>query len=424
MVNRQLSSSSKANTTLNKDQFTMSRLWKESTEKMLKQEIFPIGSLDSLRWQMAETMVLHWADPNEQGRGGGIQKCLELLDRLNAEVVYSCDHTDEEAKLTMDIYILHAVLKTWNRLFKGGKIRVLPSEMLQRIDGYTSRVPWLEPNIATYTMILDAASRCPDPKERIDFSESLLLRLIKEASASRDSRVRPTVVTFSTVINAYARSGNQEAAERAEKLLKLSQSMYEEHGWTDAEPNAVVYTSVVNAWARAGNPNRAQQILKEMYEDSMLNGKAQMRPNLWTFNTVLSAWSKSSEKNAVESMEKLLGTMKDLFEQGILETRPDTVSYNCLLHALARRRRSIPDAPVMAESLVSEMLQLSKEFEDRSIAPNEISYTALFKILNSTKSVDLSKRAEYWVKQMNSKVLGDGFVQDQLKQMGWKGTTK
>ena len=86
----------------------MSKLWKECTEKMLNEESFQIGSLDSLQWQMAETMILHWADPNEQGRGGGVQKCLELLDRLNAEIVYNCDHMDEKAKFTMEIYILHA----------------------------------------------------------------------------------------------------------------------------------------------------------------------------------------------------------------------------------------------------------------------------------------------------------------------------
>lgn len=331
---------------------------------------------------------------------------------------------DYHVYILLSTCITLVVLKTWNRLFKGGKIRVLPSEMLQRIDGYTSKVPWLEPNIATYTMILDAASRCPDPKERIQFTEALLLRLIKEASNSNDTRVQPTVVTFSTVINAYARSGNEEAAERAEKLLALSQSLFEENGWTDAEPNTVVYTSVVNAWARAGNPNRAQEILKKMYEDSMLNGKTHLRPNLWTFNTVLSAWSNSAEKNAIDSAEKLLGTMKDLFEQGILDSRPDSVSYNCLLHALARRRRNFPDAHVMAESLVSEMLQLSKESEDRSIAPNEVSYTALFKILNATKSVDKSERAKYWVEQMDNRLLGDDDIKGQLKQMGWKGSTK
>lgn len=293
--------------------------------------------------------------------------------------------------------------------------------MLKKVDGYKSL---LEPNIATYTMILDSASHCPDPKERIEFTESLLLRLIKEASDNKDSIARPTVVTFSTVINAHARSGNEESAERAEKLLELSQSLHENNGWTDAEPNAVVYTSVVNAWARAENPIRAEEILRKMYEDSMLHGKTHLRPNLWTFNTVLSAWSKSSEPNAVDSAEKLLGTMKDLFEQDILESHPDNVSYNCLLHALARRRRKYPNAHAKAESLVSEMLQLSQESKDGRVAPNAVSYTALFKILNSAKSVDKVERAEYWVAQINKKFLEDDFVRDQLKQMGWQGTTK
>jgi pentatricopeptide repeat protein len=279
-----------------------------------------------------------------------------------------------------------------------------------------------EPNIATYTIILDGASHCPNPKERIEFTEALLVRLITESS--KKPELRPTTVTFSTVINAFARSGSDEAAERAEKLLELAHTLHND-GWSGAEPNAVMYTSVIKAWAKAGNPDRAELLLKRMYEDYTLNGNTNVKPNIWSFNTVLAAWSKGSPTGAVESAEKLLRKMIDLNEQGILDSRPDTVSYNCLLHTLARKRKSFPDASAKAESLVEEMLEIAKATRDKAVLPNEITFTALFKILNSCGPDDKAERAKYWAEKIQDKrILDDPFVANQLEQLGWTGNRK
>lgn len=288
---------------------------------------------------------------------------------------------------------------------------------MEKIDGYLSQSKCFEPNIATYTMILDAASHCPDPVERINFTEKLLVRLISESAGNPN--VRPTTVTFSAAINAFARSGNDEHAERAERLLELAQEMHD-NGHKGLEPNAVMYTSVIKAWAKAGNPNRAELLLKRMYEDYTLNGNTNVKPTIWTFNTVLAAWSKGSPSGGVESAEKLLRNMIDLKKQGMVDSQPDTVSYNCLLHALARKRRSYPNASAKAQLLVEEMLEVARTEGDEHVQPNEITYTALFKILNSCGSVDRAERARYWVEKIRDKrILDDSFVADQLKQLGW-----
>ena len=93
---------------LQKDHLTMDQLWKKSTTTMLDPEVVPIGYLDSLQWQMVETMILRWADPSQQSRQGGVYKSLELLDRLNAEVAHKSEKKMEDSKFTIDIYILHA----------------------------------------------------------------------------------------------------------------------------------------------------------------------------------------------------------------------------------------------------------------------------------------------------------------------------
>eukprot|EP00980_Cylindrotheca_fusiformis_P028624 scaffold22620_cov131-Cylindrotheca_fusiformis.AAC.19 len=377
-----------------------------------------VGSFDSLNWQLAETMVVHWSTLETGVEGVNI--CFDILDRLAEEAT-----NQQKVKFTVHIYLMHAapppVLKAWNHLFKRGQINLMPSQILEKIDRYVSESKLFEPNIATYTLVLDGASHCPNPAERIEFTEKLLVRLLEESADNPG--VLPTTVTFSIAINAFARSGKDNAAERAEKLLELAQEMHNK-GYKGLEPNSVMYTTVIKAWAKAGNPHRGELLLRRMYEDYALNGNTNVKPNIWTFNTVLAAWSKSSQTGAVEDAEKLLRRMIDLSNQGLLDCQPDTVSYNCLLHALARKRKSFPDASAKAQSLVEEMLEAAAR-GDKAVVPNEITYTALFKILNSSGSKAKSEQAKYWVEKIHDKrILDDPYVTEQLKQLGGGGSSK
>jgi hypothetical protein len=74
----------------------MEKRWRESTQKLLIKD--QIGSFDSLHWQLGETMILYWAEKEQNG----IQKCFEILERLVDEAALN-----KEANFTMDIYIIH-----------------------------------------------------------------------------------------------------------------------------------------------------------------------------------------------------------------------------------------------------------------------------------------------------------------------------
>lgn len=80
---------------------TMDRRWSDSTSELLNLEQVTVGSFDSLQWQLAETMIIHWAE-REHGVEG-IKKCFAIIDRLVEEASYN-----REAKFTMAIYLIHA----------------------------------------------------------------------------------------------------------------------------------------------------------------------------------------------------------------------------------------------------------------------------------------------------------------------------
>jgi hypothetical protein len=392
--------------------------WQSATARLLDRQALPLGSLDSLQWQLAQMVLLYWV---EQG-AEGVTKTFHLLDRLIEEASVNAD---PNAKLfSLDIYLLHAVLKNWNRCFKKFQVNLLPSELLQKLDDYMEKAPnCFEPNIATYTMILDGAAHCPNPSERLVFTEMLLERLMQESQTN--ALVRPTVVTFSTVINAWAHTGSSKAAEKAQALLHQVQELHNQ-GWPDVKPNTVMYTAAINAWANAGNAERADLLLQQMYQEYAMEHNQDVKPGIRTFNTVLSAWSKSFDQDSLEHAQALLLKMRELYESGLLDCNPNVVSYNNLLQNLSKQRNN-PQAVEKAESYIQEMIQLATTTTASSSCasgkndtmPNEISLTALIKtIAGSSNHPDRAKRAKHWVTFMaDYGIPSNAFIKDQVRNM-------
>ena len=283
----------------------MQGLWTNAIDRILDPVQTPLGSMDSLVWHQAEIIILHLSQ-QKPGKES-LEKAFEILERLAQETAYEATEiktTDSPftAAKTMDIYLVHAILKSWNQLFRQKIDHTRPSIVCERIDAClkVSKGRLFQPNIATYTIILDGATHCPDPQERVVFTENLLARLISESE--ENPHLRPTVVTFGTIIHALAKSGSIILAEKAEGWLRRLQQLHEA-GWPEVAPNTIVYTQVIQGWANVGEAERAEALLQEMYRESVLHGNKAVLPSLWTFNMVLTAWSKSNDPRCVSFAE-------------------------------------------------------------------------------------------------------------------------
>ena len=198
-----------------------------------------------------------------------------------------------------------------------------------------------EPNIATYTILMDGAVSCRNFRERVVFTDDLLNRLLRESRSGSSSscssledddddtsRLRPTVVTIGTVIHALANSRTKESAEKAETWLRKMPNLYgnsdddvdgdNDSNFVKMRPNTVIYTTVIRAWADVGRADRAEGLLREMCRDYVVGGRGERgsnpdaKPSLWTFNTVLAAWSRSKNPSSVIRAEGLIRSMKSL----------------------------------------------------------------------------------------------------------------
>lgn len=451
---------------------TMEDQWREWTSQLLVLD--PPSSrpssltpqIDPIELHMIETCILHWS---EQQTVESVIISLDLLERLSAIVSATTltenngagsesVHHNDKGRRRVQIYIIHAILKNWSSCMRaaggGGKsvhhittMRMalpLPSQVLKRIDRCLEITPgFFEPNIATYTMVLDGASHCPDPQERVVFSRNLVEWLWEQstpgkntttttappfshnsdntdhteaAAGASNNHLRPTVVTFGALIKGLANSKSVAHAQEAEQWLRRLQQLYDDQKLSpsgsghdndngdaaDLRPNTVIYTAVIHAWANVGRVDRAEALLQEMYLQYRKDGNTDARPTLKTFNTVLSAWSKSSSPDAYESAFDLFNLMQELMERNDLDSsHPDIVTYNCLLSTIARRRTH-DDAVERAESIMDMIFSTSSS---SAVKPTKITYLSLFRILAASMLPDKAERAQQWLSLSKSKSL-------------------
>ena len=203
--------------------------------------------------------------------------------------------------------------------------------------------------------------------------------------------MRPTTITFGTVIKAWAKSGSIKLAQKAEDLLRRVLTLRDDHGWDHLQVNTILYTSVLSAYARAGDPESAERLLREMFQE-FVGGNQDVQPNIYSINTVLFGWSKSSLPTAFESVEVLFRSIDNLLESGAIVEEPDAVTYNNLLSTLARTRQVPVDAVAKAEDLVVEM-------QEEALRPTIHTFKSLLRILASKNDSERDVKIEYWLSE-------------------------
>jgi len=123
------------------------------------------------------------------------------------------------------------------------------------------------------------------------------------------------------------RSGDPNAAQRAEEVVRRMEDLYERKELA-APPDAYHYTILINTYARSPNPastaRRVLEILVHMV-DRANNGFPSCRPNTRTYNSILDCLTRAGE---LERAEELLYYMLSLYQRGDARAAPDAHSFN------------------------------------------------------------------------------------------------
>jgi hypothetical protein len=215
------------------------------------------------------------------------------------------------------------------------------------------------PNVKSYNNIINAwcHTETEDAPERAEFIlKALLLRRSKHSMEDRDiitshplvSTIRPDIVTFNLVLNAWAKSCQLQSGERAERLLNFMTNhasgenkfipinhMKVSMNDLDIEPDVISYNSTMNAWSKCGHENavyRAENVLNRLIDEYKKTGK--VVPNSISFSTPMQAWSKTCDPDCGERAEALFNKLVELYQEtGDESLKPTQSCYASLVAA-------------------------------------------------------------------------------------------
>ena len=272
----------------------------------------------------------------------------------------------------------------------------------------------------TFHWLIDAWANSHHPKAT-SYARALLDQMISLSSCSDDDDedssssiisnrnnsgnhlqklITPNVRSYTKVMYAYSKEGNNDSGEKAFKLL---QEMMKNDSKFNAEcnadhlkPNVNTYTSVLEAYANSGTPEsafRAEELCTDMIQKiiekngieldnvnasddigSSADSELLLQPTTRSYNAVIQAYYNSGMYDRAERAEAFIKQIEALHQKYdakqqdeseiVMIQRPNTINYNTLLTTYANS--GLSDAAEHTERILKKVMT----------QPNVISYNA------------------------------------------------
>ena len=417
---------------------------RQKTERLLGT---PIGELDHKLWGEIHMTVLSWLnsclDENTLTSASSSQKLLssesirnafQLLDRMYQEEQNLLENGKGDVPEFFDHELLNLVLNRWRLLVSSQSLllenhphdsvgddnpeavenmSLHPESILDRLYNYQETSPNLQPDIQSYSMIIDTVSSLVeiyDEDYKISEKEALMAKvdeivdwLVDLASHDYDNRdtndktveaPAPNVVLFSSAMNAWTKSGLVGAADQVEQLLERMVTLDEWYPEWDIAPNKFTYSTAIDVWAKEHRVDKVRDLLQKMHQIALEQNDPSLKPGLPAFNGYLVALAKSGR---VEEAEDLLGQMEVLYESDELEEPPSVISYTTVIDGFARSK--LEGASMRAESFMRRMM-------DRDdLSPNAVTYNS---VINAHVQSFNIGAAEALLREMHESFLQSG----------------
>ena len=304
------------------------------------------------------------------GEMDAADQALELLARM--------EELSDYARISPDVRSYTKVINAVSRSMRpdAGEIAENLLDKMEHLSSSGAN-PSAKPNTFTYTAVIEAYANSGAQGSAMKAEE--VCEAMIEKYQSGDPDVRPTARCFNAVITACAKSGNPNAAQQAEYIFNRMEGIYMS-GVDEARPNTFNYNSLISAWANCaeeGSAERAEDVLGRLVRDYK-NGDASCKPTTATFNAVIDAYAKSGEDGAARRAEQVLRRMKNLARSGE-DVKPNTRSFNSVMNAWAKSREE--GAEVKAQDLLDLMTKLYEE-GNKTVRPDVHSFVT---VINGTK---------------------------------------
>jgi pentatricopeptide repeat protein len=219
-----------------------------------------------------------------------------------------------------------------------------------------------KPNVQSFNTLIDTYSKSISSSQNYDSlegtidapdeAELLLNDMIDLYSRGELKGNGPDIYSYNGVINCWSKSNQPNSPQRAFDILQSMRSRNDNNNNNRTiKPDTITYNSVLDAYARHGDVEGANKVWEMMKEDSYT-----AKPNVRTYSILIDAWSKSASASAsaasgtvgsastadnnnniiIDSVERLFNEMNNRYVNGDLgeEGGPNEITYTSMIQCL------------------------------------------------------------------------------------------
>lgn len=331
-----------------------------------------------------------------------LRKRTETLLALSSDIM-SEDETISSRGMKVDMKTFHFLMDAW--AFSGEddaaeQAAALLSKMEQLFvestnhqlnhDHTNNNVSIIRPDVRSYTKVINAISRTASPQAG-QWAEDILEKMMHLYQSGINPAAKPNTYTYTAVVEAHANSGVSGSAQSAEAICDYmcQQYMHNEQD-PDVAPTARIFNAAINAYAKSDDADAAQRaddLFRRMEGIYWTTGLAEIKPNAYNYNSLISAWANCGQEGAAERAEEVLERMEALYKEGDKDVKPTTVTYNAVIDAYSKcaggatHHDEYDDAAgERAESILHHMQELYHSGENVDAKPNVRSYNTVINV--------------------------------------------
>lgn len=210
----------------------------------------------------------------------------------------------------------------------------------------------MKPDVRTFTTVMNAWGRSNDPNAASN-AHDILEHMNKKYDATKDKTIKPNKFSYTAVLDAYAFSaGRTDAAEKAEGLLNEMKIKSGEDN--DLKPDVRSYNAVLNAYSRSAGKvevgDDADRILREMENTPGLN------PDGFSYNSVILAHVRAHNIESAQKALLVLKRMEEGFKAGNKAAKPISNNYYSVISSLAANsNQSDPEVALAVTDLLKTL---------------------------------------------------------------------
>jgi pentatricopeptide repeat protein len=188
-----------------------------------------------------------------------------------------------------------------------------------------------------------------------------LLKIMEELDDAGNVNVHPDIYSYTTTIQAFARSREPEKAQ------KVLQNMTAK----GLQPSRLTYTALMSAFAKAGQPERADAILRDMIAAHEEGDVDELQPDTIAFSSVMDGWAKAASETRPDAADQALKLLEEMKRRGP-NCRPNPQTYTSLLTTLAKC--ATKETCTQARNLLQELEDAYYTEGDEMLRPTIIQY--------------------------------------------------